>query len=130
MGPTHKPKSTRVQRGRSVPKLRRKPAPPKRSKLRTASNVLRDAKRIRKAGGAERRRGRVMMPPNLDEILGAFAEAYALLAVSSAMVGQSESAGPERIVLRLGVEVLNRAYNQLDMAIVQLARADKARRAS
>ena len=69
-------------------------------------------------------------PPDLDEILGAFAEAHALLAVSAAVVAQSESAGPERVVLRLGVEALNRAYNRLDRAIVDLAQGNKPGRAS
>ena len=60
-------------------------------------------------------------PPDLDAILGAFADAHALLAVSSAVVSDNDSIGPERVVLRLGVEALNKAYNRLDLAICQLS---------
>jgi hypothetical protein len=45
MGPTHKAKSTRAARGRSVNsslKPRREPAAPKLSKLRTVADALRD----------------------------------------------------------------------------------------
>lgn len=62
--------------------------------------------------------------PSLDEILGEFSDAYSLLAVSSDVVSDDGNSGPVSVVLRLGVEALNRAYNQLDEAILQMSDAE------
>jgi mannose/cellobiose epimerase-like protein (N-acyl-D-glucosamine 2-epimerase family) len=65
--------------------------------------------------------GRKRAPaPDLDAILDAFAEAFAVLEVAQAAVSDNPRAGPERVVLRWGVKALNRVYNDLDRAIVSL----------
>jgi hypothetical protein len=53
MGSSRPRNSTRLRPMRSVHKPRRKPAPPKPSKLRKAAGALRDAERVRAAGAAE-----------------------------------------------------------------------------
>jgi hypothetical protein len=58
--------------------------------------------------------------PDLDAILGAFAEAHAMIAVSLMAVTNNEASGPESVTLRLGVEALDKVYNQLDKAIIEL----------
>ena len=96
------------------------------------SKKPRDSTRPRKArsGKSIPKPRRKPARPDLDEILFAFAEAHAQLSVASDVIGRNESVGPERVVLRLGVEASNRVYNQLDMAIVQLDQAHKAGGAS
>ena len=70
------------------------------------------------------RRGRTRAPePDFPAILGAFSDAHALISVSLLIIQDNEHSGPERISLRLGVEALDRAYNDLDGAINQLGEA-------
>lgn len=71
-----------------------------------------------------RRRNKAPMP-DLDAILGAFAEAHALVEVCSMVLTESCRGGPESVALRLGVEACSRAYDQLDMAIGRLNLAQK-----
>jgi hypothetical protein len=52
-------------------------------------------------------------------------DASALIAVSLTAVIENSRSGPESIVLRLGVEALDRVYDQLDEATWQLARFHK-----
>ena len=59
----------------------------------------------------------------LPAILGSFADAYAVIVVSLKAVADNEHSGPESVTLRLGVEALDRAYNQLDKAIIEGASA-------
>lgn len=55
----------------------------------------------------------------LAEILGAFSDALAVIAVSLEAVADNEHRGPEAVTLRLGVEALDRVYNRLDKAIIE-----------
>lgn len=66
-----------------------------------------------------RRTARVSVP-DLAAILGAFSEAYAMIDVSLTAVSENEHSGPEGVTLRLGVEALDKVYNQLDKAIIEL----------
>ena len=59
--------------------------------------------------------------PDLHIILGAFSDAYALIAVAATAIDGNPGSGPEHVVLRMGVESLDRVYNDLDTAIVQLS---------
>jgi len=58
--------------------------------------------------------------PDLAAILGAFADAYAMIHVSRLAVADNDHSGPESVALRLGVEAFDKAYNQLDRAILDL----------
>jgi hypothetical protein len=58
--------------------------------------------------------------PDLAAILGAFSEAYAMIQVSLMAISENEHSGPERVTLRLGVEALDKVYNRLDKAIIEL----------
>lgn len=85
------------------------------------------------ADGVNRRlRTRLSKPsfPDLDSILGSFSDAIALVEVSLVAVSNNEHSGPERVVLRLGVEAMKRAYNELDKALVQLAKTSEGLSAS
>jgi hypothetical protein len=61
--------------------------------------------------------------PDLADILGAFSDAYALIHVSQMAVADNEHCGTESVTLRLGVEALDRVYNQLDHAIIAIGKA-------
>lgn len=60
--------------------------------------------------------------PDLERIIDDFADALAVVEVSEAAVARNDQSGPESITLRVGVEALNRVYDSLDKADVQLTR--------
>lgn len=63
---------------------------------------------------------------SLDNALAAFADAYALISVASAAIDKKASLSDESMVLRKGVEALDRAYNQLDEAIIKVSASREA----
>ena len=68
--------------------------------------------------------GRVRAPstwPDLDEIHGAFSDAYSLISVVLQILHDDENRAAECLVLGLDVEAFDRAYNRLDEAIVRLS---------
>jgi len=96
-----------------TPYPKRRP-PPKPGGL-TAGDALRRTQRIRENRLAGRRR-RKLQPPDLTAILDSFSDAAALVSVAAKVVASSSYSGPESSVLRLGVEALNKVYDQLDAA--------------
>jgi len=109
MGTAHKPKSTRVSRGRSVrtsPKSRRKPGHSKLTKVVPKSNP-----------------NRAKLP-----ILHAFSEALALVSCAYIAVSRRNDYADEEPVLRMGPDALLRVYNDLDAADLQFDHSQKGGR--
>jgi hypothetical protein len=130
MGPSRPRNSTRARKAHLRPsQSRRKPARPTRPRLHTAANVLRESERIRKTGekprtappDARRKRSSAALP-DLDAILGAFCEAFALVQAAHMAQQHAGHAGPHEVALKKGIAELDRVYNDLDRATLDLAR--------
>jgi len=60
--------------------------------------------------------------PDLDSILGAFSEAFDLIQAGHMAQKDAHHAGPPEVALRKGIAEMNRVYNDLDRATIELAR--------
>ncbi|HZT03266.1 MAG TPA: hypothetical protein VFA39_13470 [Steroidobacteraceae bacterium] len=69
---------------------------------------------------AVRRRSKRIAEPDLDGLLGRFADAITLIRVSHRSLDALEVAFEEEFVLRRGLAALDAAYNELDLAIVAI----------
>ena len=65
---------------------------------------------------------RRIQPPDLTSVINSFSDATALVSVASKVIANSPYSGPEASVLRLGVEALERASDQLEEADLALNR--------
>ena|SRR3569833_2992723 len=110
MGSSHNPKSTRASRGRSVRSF--PPSQPKPSSRRGAATP-------RTKPVASRSTAR---PPDLDAILGAFSEAFDLIQAGHMAQKDAYHAGPPEVALRKGIAEMDRVYNDLDRATIELDR--------
>jgi len=110
MGPIRPHKSTRARRGRSV---RSSP----RSQTKPTSR--RGAAAPRREPAAKR--SMAAKPPDLDAILDAFSEAFDLIQAGHMAQKDAPHAGPPEVALRKGIAEMNRVYNDLDRATIELA---------
>src|SRR5690348_16319041 len=69
---------------------------------------------------AVRRRSMRIAEPDLDGLLGRFADAITLIRVSHRSLDALEVAFEEEFVLRRGLAALDAVYNELDLAIVAI----------
>ena len=69
---------------------------------------------------AVRRRSMRIAEPDLDGLLGRFADAITLTRVSHRSLDALEVAFEEEFVLRKGLVALDTVYNELDLAIVAI----------
>ena len=69
---------------------------------------------------AARRRSTRIAEPDLDGLLGRFADAITLIRVSHRSLDALEVAFEEEFVLRRGLAALDAVYNELDLAIVAI----------
>jgi hypothetical protein len=67
-----------------------------------------------------RRRSMRIAEPDLDGLLGRFADAITLIRVSHRSLDALEVAFEEEFVLRRGLAALDAVYNELDLAIVAI----------
>lgn len=74
----------------------------------------------RKRKGTARSTKAVNRLPDLTEILHAFNDALALVAVAHRVIEGGGDYGYEECVLRMGVEALDAVYNRLDGADAQI----------
>jgi hypothetical protein len=61
-------------------------------------------------------------PPDLDAILDAFSEAFDLIQAGHMAQKDAHHAGPPEVALRKGIAEMDRVYNDLDRATIQLSR--------
>jgi hypothetical protein len=59
--------------------------------------------------------------PDLDAILDAFSEAFDLIQAGHLAQKDAEHAGPPEVALRKGIAEMDRVYNDLDRATIELA---------
>jgi len=76
--------------------------------------------RSSRMSSAVRRRSKRIAEPDLDGLLGRFADAITLIRVSHRSLDALEVAFEEEFVLRRGLAALDAAYNELDLAIVAI----------
>ena len=76
--------------------------------------------RSSRVSSAVRRRSMRIAEPDLDGLLGRFADAITLIRVSHRSLGALEVAFEEEFVLRRGLAALDAVYNALDLAIVAI----------
>jgi hypothetical protein len=76
--------------------------------------------RSSRISSAVRRRSMRIPEPDLDGLLGRFADAITLIRVSHRSLGALEVAFEEEFVLRRGLAALDAVYNELDLAIVAI----------
>lgn len=69
---------------------------------------------------AVRRRSMRIAEPDLDGLLGRFADAITLIRVSHRSLDALEVAFEEELVLRRGLAALDAVYDELDLAIVAI----------
>lgn len=69
---------------------------------------------------AVRRRSKRIAEPDLDGLLGRFADAITLIRVSHRSLDALEVAFEEEFVLQRGLAALDAVYNELDLAIVAI----------
>jgi len=61
-------------------------------------------------------------PPDLDAILDAFSEAFDLIQAGHMAQKDASHVGPPEVALRKGIAEMDRVYNDLDRATIELAR--------
>jgi len=76
--------------------------------------------RSSRMSSAIRRRSMPIAEPDLDGLLGRFANAITLIRVSHRSLDALEVAFEEEFVLRRGLAALDAVYNELDLAIVAI----------
>ena len=76
--------------------------------------------RSSRMSSAVRRPSMRIAEPDLDGLLGKFADAITLIRVSHRSLDALEVAFEEGFVLRRGLAALDAAYNELDLAIVAI----------
>ncbi len=76
--------------------------------------------RSSRMSSAVRRRSMRFAEPDLDGLLGRFADAITLIRVSHRSLDALEVAFEEEFVLRRGLAALDAVYNELDLAIVAI----------
>lgn len=76
--------------------------------------------RSSRMSSAARRRSMRIAEPDLDGLLGRFADAITLIRVSHRSLDALEVAFEEEFVLRRGLAALDAVYNELDLAIVAI----------
>jgi hypothetical protein len=60
-------------------------------------------------------------PPDLDAILDAFSDAFDLIQAGHMAQKDAHHAGPHDVALRKGIAEMDRVYNDLDRATIELA---------
>ena len=86
---------------------------------RDSTRTLR-SRSSRMLSSAVRRRSIRIAEPDLDGLLGRFADAITLIRVSHRSLEALEVALEEEFVLRRGLAALDTVYNELDLAIVAI----------
>jgi hypothetical protein len=76
--------------------------------------------RSSRMSSAVRRRSKRIAEPDLDGLLGRFADAITLIRVSHRSLDALQIAFEEEFVLRRGLAALDAVYNELDLAIVAI----------
>ena len=76
--------------------------------------------RSSRMSSAVRRRSMRIAEPDLDGLLGRFADAITLIRVSHRSLDALEVAFEEEFVLRKGLAALDTVYNELDLAIIAI----------
>jgi len=64
----------------------------------------------------------MIRPPDFDAILDAFSEAFGLIQAGHMAQQDAHHAGPPDVALRKGIAEMDRVYNDLDRATIELAR--------
>jgi len=84
------------------------------------NSTRRSRSRTSRMSSAVRRRFMRIGEPDLDGLLGRFADAITLIRVSHRSLDALEVAFEEEFVLRKGLAALDAVYNELDLAIVAI----------
>jgi hypothetical protein len=78
----------------------------------------------REKKAAHRRTDRKAARPDFNEILHSFCEAFAIIHTAAQVIDKNLHVNYEGATLRQGVEALDKVYNDLDQAIVDLSHHD------
>ena len=84
------------------------------------NSTRRSRSRTSRMSSAVRRRSIRIAEPDLDGLLGRFADAITLIRVSHRSLDALQVAFEEEFVLRRGLAALDAVYNELDLAIVAI----------
>lgn len=126
MATRHSTRRQQSSRARSHPKSHSAPAIP--TQKEAASAQIRQARSAGQAAPKKKRKATV--PPDLDEILGRFAESLALVETSYAVLDAAQEDWNRKLsqvgcpavhTLGHGIKALSRVYSEVDLAFLALS---------